>query len=197
MNDESYVYILVSKKNKFLLRLKEYARSLYIIAQKKMKNIFFDHKSFYFFGRLAILILFLMFFQKAPAQIKMILATPASNSLYISDLWNVHLINQSEEPFTIYMHGQIEETSEGLIFEGISDTLTIPGNKSLDPEIKNISEDNIIFLLPELSDSANLCDFFPGGTLTICTSIITLNYQEVLDKECIQIRITKHPFKSN
>ncbi len=168
-----------------------------LLLKGKIKKLLIDLRCFYFIGRLVTLLLLLMCFQKTSAQVQLILFTPASDSLYTSDLWDVHLINQSEEAFTIFLHGRIEEASEGLIFEGISDTLTIEGNKSIDPEIKNISEDNIIFSLPELSNSDNLSDLFPGGTFTICTSVITLNYKEVLDKECIQIRITIYPPGSN
>ena len=162
-----------------------------------MKNIFFDHKSFHIFGRLTMLMLFLIFFQEVPAQVKLVLDTPASENLYISDLWDVQLINKSKKAFTIYLHGRIEEASEGLIFEGISDTLTIAGNISFHPEIKSISEDNTIFVLPALSDSTNLYDIIPGGIFTICTSILIVDYREVLDKECIQIRITEHSSESN
>jgi hypothetical protein len=144
---------------------------------------------------LRILLLFIMLLPAAGnvcGQVKVILDTPARDSLHICDIWNVLLVNRSADTVAVFVHGSIEEAARGPVYQGRSDTLHIPPMSEMKTDICDSNPQRLNdYTYPGLQNGDNLYLTFPSGVFTLCVSISRTGTNEELDSECIKVHAAK------
>jgi hypothetical protein len=140
---------------------------------------------------LRMLLVFMMLIPAAGrvcGQAKVILDTPARDSLHVCDVWNVLLVNRSADTMAVFVHASIAEAAEGLIYQGRSDTLFIPPMSDLKTDICRGNPMRLNdYAFPGLQNGDNLYLVFPSGIFTLCVSISRACAHEELDRECIKV----------
>lgn len=123
----------------------------------------------------------------ASSQVKLILSTPGSEELFISDLWEVQILNNSNEDIQIFLEGSIEEQSKGKIYEGTTKTAKIPANTKYNFNRNELITDSTRYAFPGIDHGKNIFQVFPDGNFTLCTYITHAESMLILDNECIRI----------
>ena len=117
-------------------------------------------------------------------EVTVILFQPPPNQLRIADLWRVSLVNTTDEPIEIYLHGTVTERRDGLVVDAESRTFTLqPGptqitGRELEPIKVNSSNDRYREIVTRTGSA-------PSGEYTICVYAIERATGAELGSDCL------------
>ena len=118
-------------------------------------------------------------------EVTVILFQPPPNQLRIADLWRVSLVNTTDEPVEIYLHGTVTERRDGLVVDAESRVFTLqPGptqitGRELEPITVNSSNDRYREIVTRTGTA-------PSGEYTICVTAIEAATGAELGSDCLE-----------
>ncbi|MFN8367593.1 MAG: hypothetical protein U0Y96_10215 [Candidatus Kapaibacterium sp.] len=134
-------------------------------------------------------VLVLMFgFTHAQDPVTVILVHPPPNQMRLADLWRVTLINTTQQPKKIYLHGTGTEQRDGLIVDAQTREFDLPpGTKVVtgsfvQPIKVNKSNDRYKNIITNTGT-------VPSGDYTICLDAVEVGTNIVLGRDCFEQRI--------
>ncbi len=124
------------------------------------------------------------------AQVVVTIQQPPPGQLNVEDLWNLDLTNNTQETFTVHLRGTATEERDGLIFDGSSNTFSLPpGFRRVNPtditidlRYSNRKYEDIVLRTGSVSE----------GDYTVCIYVINVENGEELGRGCIQQQVA-HP----
>jgi hypothetical protein len=124
------------------------------------------------------------------AQIQVKLHHPPPNKLKVVDLWYIDLDNTTQNTYTVYLHAEVTEATEGLIFRANSNNFQLPPGKK---RIKkaDIKEVKDVHYNKEYERYIKQHNQFPNGDYTICVYVINKETGDELGKDCIDHKVSK------
>ena len=139
--------------------------------------------------RLSGYLLFLMLYQSAFGW-SVVLHRPPPEQLAMEHLWRVDVRNQDDEPTCIRLKVEVREQNEGLIFQGVSNDMTIPGNSTKRITPRDITEVKETTYKPEYEEQIKKTGRVPAGSYRICIYVLKCEDNSLLAKDCIFHRVT-------
>lgn len=116
------------------------------------------------------------------------LMIPPGNEIHFDESLRAMITNQSEEPVEIYLEGFVQESEDGVIFEGQSSIFTV------EQGVTNINRRNLEPLKPTQGDFSNSKyeDFatrasrFPPGDYQFCVRVVHAQDDQVVAEDCFE-----------
>jgi hypothetical protein len=124
------------------------------------------------------------------AQVNVVLHHPPPNQLKVPDLWFVELFNSTKDTPTVYLHAEVTEAKEGLIFRANSNDFKLPPGKTSITHVK-IKEVKDINYLAKYEAYIRQTNEFPDGTYRICISVMDKKTGAKLGDNCIDQNVRK------
>lgn len=124
-------------------------------------------------NRLKLLITVLLFFftiTEIRSQVIIQLKVPPPGKLNVENLWSVTLKNTSQTALKVYMIGTLAETTDGLIFKGITKEVDLPpGSTTL--SVSDVSPISASYPIQKYKDILMQTGEVPSGSYKICLSV--------------------------
>ena len=120
-----------------------------------------------------------------------VLKQPPPNQWHVEDLWQLTLINTSQEFYNVYLYGTVEEAGAGLIFEGTSATFELPANFSGPVNPGDLEPVDVGYTNGDYEEIVMRTGTLPAGTYTICVYIKGIDGED-MGYACIY-QIIAHP----
>ncbi len=115
---------------------------------------------------------------------------PPPERLYVEDLWKADVKNQENEPVRVRLKVEVKEQNGGLIFQGVSNDITIPAKARKRITSKEITEVKETRYKPEYEEQIKKTGKFPAGSYRICMYVLRYRDNSLLAKDCIFHRVT-------
>ena len=126
------------------------------------------------------------------AQVVVTIHQPPPEQLNVEHLWNFSLTNNTQETYKVYLRGTATKEREGLIFEGISQTFTLPAGFVGRVSLPEISPIDVKYSKREYEDVVLKTGSVPEGFYTVCIYLINAENGEELAQDCIRQQVA-HP----
>ena len=139
-----------------------------------------------------IVIYFCLCTSNVYTQISIILQQPPPGQLNTEHLWVFNITNSSQADYNVYIHGTAEESSEGLIFEGNTQTFTLLAGYSGPISLSDISPVEVDYTNDDYEDILRRTGSVPEGTYEVCLFVINADNEEELNYHCITQQVI-HP----
>ncbi|MCH7964311.1 MAG: hypothetical protein IH852_10295 [Bacteroidetes bacterium] len=143
------------------------------------------YKSFLVF---CVLVVQTLFINQVFAQVEVNLKPAPYNQLYMESLWNLTIINTTQDTLLAYLYATLEEREDGPIANGTSTAFQLlPGLRTftgadyswLNPEIDYISSD------PRYKDGIMRTGVFPAGDYTYCVYVRLMSNNIDIGDDCM------------
>jgi len=120
---------------------------------------------------LLVLLLTSSFAYSQSGKIIIILKQPPPYGFKLEKMWNVTLVNNSQETYSIYLRGVATEMTEGFIVDAVTGTFTLPPGVKVvtasDTKPIKINETN-----KKYEDVVKNVGTVPSGSYDICVYVI-------------------------
>ena len=114
-----------------------------------------------------------------------VLKQPPPNQWHVEDLWQLTLINTSQESYNVYLYGTVEEAGAGFVFEGITASFTLESNYSGPVYPGDLEPVDVGYVNSDYEDIVQKTGTLPAGTYTICIYVKNYETDEELGYDCI------------
>ena len=135
--------------------------------------------------------LFLMTIFTNAQQVIVKLYQPPPNEWNVADMWQLTLINNSQDSYNVYLYGTVEEAGAGVIFEGTSATFKVPLGFSGPVNRGDLEPVDVGYVNDDYEDIVQKTGTLPAGTYTICVHVRNFNGDD-LGHDC-KMQIIAHP----
>jgi hypothetical protein len=112
------------------------------------------------------------------------LVPPPPYQFRTEDLWNLVITNNTQQTFSVYLHGKATESSTGLIVDATTSLFSLPVGvkrvRSNDLGKVTINESNKTY-----EDVINRLSSLPAGTFDICVDVVNVTNNQIIGSVCI------------
>ncbi len=124
----------------------------------------------------------------AMSQINIILEQPPLNQIKTEDLWNLTLINTSNQAYSIVLNGTVIKDDEGKIFDATTSKIELPpGSKRI--RLKDMGTIKTNFANKKYEEMLVRTGTVPEGNYEICVAAISSEDELELGETCISQNI--------
>ena len=139
-------------------------------------------------------LLLLMFLSSQGQNVTIQLIKPTGNDVTLDNTVHAIITNNTADALQVYLRATVEESLDGLVFEGESSDFMLEKNVfQLNQRNIDILEPlDIITVLPDYEDFAARNTALPPGTYEICMQVISSGTDQILAEDCYQITIGQY-----
>jgi hypothetical protein len=122
------------------------------------------------------------------SQVTVQLRQPPSYGFKLEKMWNVTLVNNTQETYSIYLRGVATEMTEGFIVDAVTGTFTLP------PGVKVVTASDIKPIKvnetnPKYEDVVKNVGTVPSGSYDICVYVINSASGQEMGSDCISTEV--------
>ncbi|MCX6244856.1 MAG: hypothetical protein NTU98_09140 [Bacteroidetes bacterium] len=110
---------------------------------------------------------------------------PPPNQWNAEDLWALSLTNTTDQTLLVYLHGTVQETTDGLVFEGTSAQFVLAPHYSGRIESTKLQPVDVGYANSAYEEMVLRTGTLPEGLYEICITVHDANTDEEIGKACI------------